>query len=375
MSLHKATEMIKKLGIGAGIGIGLIIVVVLIFRISVMFKNIVAPPKITPPNQKYGVLSSLQFPQSEINDNFTYSINTISGTLPQFPDRLNIYPLVKDSPNLLNLDKAKAKAETLRFADQQGKVVPEISLGNGKYEWNEPIGINRKLQFDIVTFDFIISSSYLSSLTVLGAENLSDENNAIQTVQDFLSSIELLPTDIDLTKTQNPSKDITYNTYPQLFAIRSGTLIPTTSLSSAKVIRVDLYQKDLEYNLDTGKKGAAKVKLKLPVLYPHPPYSSMSFWIASGQNNAEVDASSFVHRYISTDSPGTYPIKTVQAAFDELKNGDAYIPSYVGTDKEILINNVYLAYYLGGENQDYLMPIIVFEGQNNFIAYVSAIKR
>jgi hypothetical protein len=115
--------------------------------------------------------------------------------------------------------------------------------------------------------------------------------------------------------------------------------------------------------------------MKIPVLYPHPPYSTMSFWIASGQNSQEVDAASFVHREILTDSHATYPIKTAQEAFDALKAGDGYITSYQGADTNILISNVYLGYYLGEENQGYLMPIIVFEGQNNFFAYVSAIKR
>ncbi len=376
MSLHKATELIKKMAIGAGIGIGVIVILVFIFQGGVLLKNILYPPKTLPPDQRFGALPSIQFPKSEITDNFTYNINTVSGTLPLFPDRINVYSLIHPSPNLLNLDKAKEKAATLKFSDQSGKTLPEVSLGNGNYEWQEQTGINRKLKMDIVTFDFSLSSDYLSSLTVLGASNLSDENNAIQTVHEFLNSIQLLPDDIDLTKTQNDQKDIKYNTYPQLYAIRNGTLVPTTSLSNAKVIRVDLYQKDLEYDLDTGRRGDAKIKMKLPVLYPYPPYSTMSFWVASGQSTAEVDSLEFVHRAISTtDSPATYPLKTAEDAFEEVKRGDAYIPSYLGLDKEILISNVFLAYYLAGENQDYLMPIIVFEGQKNFFAYVSAIKR
>lgn len=364
------------MAIGAGIGIGVIVILVFIFQGGVLLKNILYPPKTLPPDQRFGALPSIQFPKSEITDNFTYNINTVSGTLPLFPDRINVYSLIHPSPNLLNLDKAKEKAATLKFSDQSGKTLPEVSLGNGNYEWQEQTGINRKLKMDIVTFDFSLSSDYLSSLTVLGASNLSDENNAIQTVHEFLNSIQLLPDDIDLTKTQNDQKDIKYNTYPQLYAIRNGTLVPTTSLSNAKVIRVDLYQKDLEYDLDTGRRGDAKIKMKLPVLYPYPPYSTMSFWVASGQSTAEVDSLEFVHRAISTtDSPATYPLKTAEDAFEEVKRGDAYIPSYLGLDKEILISNVFLAYYLAGENQDYLMPIIVFEGQKNFFAYVSAIKR
>jgi len=377
MTLHNATDFIKKIFIGASIGIVLIIMLVLIFRIGAIVKNIVSPPKIIPPNQAYNVLPALQFPKSEISNNFTYTLNTISGTLPtDFPDRLDIYPLIQPSPNFLNLDSIKTKVQTIGFMDPQGNSLPENSLGNGLYEWDETTGINRKIKFNIVTFDFSLSSDYLASLTVLGGQSLNDENNAILTAKTFLDSLQLLPADIDLTKTQNSAPNVNYNTYPQLFAIKNGTLVPTSSLSTAQVIRVDFYQKDVEYDLDTGRSGVAKIKIKLPILYPHPPYSTMSFWIASSQYNSSVDAANFIHRDISvpTGTAATYPIKTAQEALDELKNGKAYIPSYSGLDKNILISNIYLAYYIGEGNQQYLMPIIVFEGQNGFFAYVSAVK-
>jgi len=376
MTLHSSTEVIKKVFIFCAIGIGSIILLVLVFRLGVIIKNIAAPPKTVPPNQAYGPLTPLQFPNSLIANNFIYNLNTLSGTLPaDFPDRLNVYPLVKNPPNLLNLNSIKTKVQTLGFFDQQGNTLPEKSIGNGIYEWDEQKGINRVIKFNVVTFDFSMTSNYLSSPTVLSAQNISDENNAIQTAQTFLQNIGLLPTDIDLAKTQTPGQDVNYIIFPQLFTIKNGVLTHATSLSATQVIRVDLYQKDVSYDLDTGRPGAAKIKMDLPILYPHPPYSTMSFYVASGQNNAEVDALDFTHREISFGTDvATYPIKTAQNAFDELKNGNAYIASYSGSDKQILISNVYLAYYIGGENQDYLMPIIVFEGQNNFFAFVPAVK-
>lgn len=376
MSLHAATELIKKVLLVISILVGSIIMIVLIFKIGLMIKNIVSPPKIIPPNMSYDALPEIQFPKSEIENIYTYNINTVTGTLPDFPDRIVVYPFVKPSPNLLNLEKAKGKAQSLRFVDQLNKTIPEISLGNGEYQWTEQIGINRRLKMDIVTFDFSLSSNYLSNLTVLAAQHLNDQNNAIQTAKAFLESIQLYPSDIDINKTQTEQTDTAYITYPQLFTVRNGALFKTTSLSNAKVIRVDLYQNDVEYEMDSGKPNAAKLKIKLPILYPSPPFSTMSFWVASGQSTSEVDAAEFIHHDIDKSGQvlATYPIKTAKEAFEELQNGKSYIASYEGLDKEILINNVFLAYYAGGKDQQYLMPIIVFEGQKNFLAYVSAIR-
>lgn len=377
MTLHKVVETSKKVGIGAGIGVGVLLVLFFIIKIGGIVISLMTPPKILPPNQAYDILPAIQFPQSDINNDLTYVLNTISGTLPSdFPDRVHVYPITIPNPSLLNLEKAKEKARTLEFMDREGNTLPETSLGNGKYQWAERQGINRRIIFDILTFNFSMSSNYLSSLTVLGAENLSDEKEAIKTAKDFLGNIELYPEDIDIDKIQTPQKNTNYNTFPKLFAIRNGTLVSTTSLSNAKVIRVNFYQKDIEYDMDTGQEGAQKLKMKLPIYYPDPPHSTMSFWIASGQSVPEVTASEFIHHVIATgqDNPATYLIKTAEEAFDELKNGNAYIASYFGLDKEILISDIYLAYYLGEEIQEYLMPIIVFEGKDGFFAYVSAVK-
>ncbi len=377
MSLHKATEAIKKFGIGIGIGLIAIMLITIIIRIGGFIINIAVPPKVTPPNHAFDVLPAIEFPQNKADNKFTYVIDTPSGTLPtDFPDRLIIYPLEVPESNFLNLEKAKSKAKTLDFTDPRGKVTPEKALGNGIYEWIDTTGINRNLIIDTVSFDFKLTSNYLASLTVLGAKNLSDQTSAIETVEDLLESIDLFSEDIDLTKTETPQTESSYDTYPKVFAIANGVLVPATSLSTAQVIRVDLHQKDIEYNLDIGIKKAPTKKMKLPIRYPDPPYSTMSFWIASGETNTDVYAANFVHNKILTDSDpqATYSIKTTEAAFEELKNGKAYIASYKGLDQQILISNIYLAYYLGEEKQNYLMPIIVFEGQDNFFAYISAIK-
>jgi|GEM_PF-491844 len=383
MSLHETVEMIKKVGLGMAIGLGGTITLFIIIRIGILVKNILYPPKIAPPNYAYGVLPALQFPKNATQQQFSYTLNTLSGTLPQFPDRLNIYPVKRPQPNLLNLNNARSKMAALGFTTPDGNTVAEIPLGNSWYEWDmqDPqTAITFKMRMNTVTFDFNLLSNYLPSLTVLEAQNLSDQDNAIQTAQSYLNTLALFPDDIDLTKTQNPNQTVRYTTYPQLFSIQNNTLIPATSLSKAQVIRVDFYQKDISYELNTGVQGDNHVmqttKMQLPIVYPNPPYSTMSFWIASGPSAAQVVQADFVHQEIDTTSntDATYGIKTPQEAFDELKAGKAYIASYNGSSSNILINNIYLAYYLGQTQQAYLMPVIVFEGNDNFMAYVSAVE-
>lgn len=380
ITLHSTTEFMKKFVIGSAIGIGAIIALVIFFNIGIVVKNILFPPKIDPANQAYGPLPALAFPESTIPNTFTYTIDTLDGTLPTFPDRIIIYPVINDAPNLLNLDEVKKKVTALEFVDNRNTTLPEIPRGGPMYEWQEPSGIQRKIIFDIVSLDFVMTSQYLQSLTVLNARNLGTEATAIAVVQGALKSAELTPADLDIEKTANPNAEAGYITGPQLYSITGGELIPTSSLSRAHAIRVDLYQKNIAYKLTAGtREDLTKFQdfeMDLPILYPQPPYSTMNFLVASGNSQAEIVAANFSHQRLNLEpeEQATYPIKTAEAAFEELKEGKGYIAAYNGNEQQILVREVYLGYFLGKDPQEYLMPVIVFEGPDSFFAYVSAVK-
>ncbi len=384
MTLHETTEAAKKMVIGGVIGITGIIAMVIVFRIGIIVKDILFPPKSIPPNMAYGELAPITFPSDGVQGSFTYDLNTPTGTLPEdLPDRLDVFPITPKLPGLNNLKLAKSKIEELGLITSLGVPVEENALEEDKYEWAEPIGIKRKVIFDIVSFDFSVKSDYIISLNALNAEHITNQEAAIETVQTFLASIGLQPTDLDLAKTSIADKEKHYITTPKLYSIntQNGTLEPAESLSSTQVIRVDLYQKDITYDLDTGVKNSSgaieTVSVEYPILYPHPPYSTMSLMVASGINEPEVVDADFVHKNINLtpETVGVYPLKSVNDAYEELRQGKAYIAAFNGQpNAQVLISDVYLAYYIDKEKQEYLMPIFVFEGKDGFFAYVSAIQ-
>ncbi len=380
MTLHDTTEFSKKAGIAISIGLGVILIIVIFVKIGKFINTALNPPRIAQPNEAFGKIPPIEFGKSTVKGEFTYSLNTVNGSLPDnFPDRLVVYQMIVPQPNLLNLDNAKKIIANLGITDQLGNPLPEIPRGGPNYEWDEQNGFQRKIIFNIINDSFTMSSTYLTSLTVLNAQFLGDQNVAVSTVQDFLGNLGTFPTDIDLDLTQNPNPDIDYTTTPQLFSILSGQLNPTTSLSNTQIIRVDLYQKEVDYSLTAGLNQDLShfnnFDEKMPIMYPHPPYSTMNFLIGSGDNSPAVVSAMYNHQVanLQPDKQATYPIKTAQAAFDDLKKGNGYIAAYNGSDSQILISKVYLAYFIGESQQDYLEPIVVFEGQNGFFAYVPAV--
>lgn len=387
MTLHNTTEFAKKAGIVLALLFGLYLIVIISIKVSATIHAILFPPKIAAPNEAYGQLPPLNFPQSDVTGNFTYTINTVSGSLPQdFPDRLYVYPMIISQPDVLNLKNAQQNISNLQFVDTTGNPLPAIPVGGPNYEWRETTpdqnGFENTIDYNIVTQNFTMSSNYLTQLSVLQAQfiqNLSDPTAAVPIVQNFLGSLNSFPTDVDLTLTQEPPSGDSYTTTPQLYSVTNGQLTSTTALASAQVVRVDLYQKEIDYTINAAQgqdlTHSQNFTMQLPIIYPHPPYSTMHFLVASGQNQADVVSANYTHQTINLapTNMAIYPIKTPEQAYSDLKSGKAYIASYNGTGNQILINNVFLAYYMGATQQNYLMPVVVFEGQNGFFAYVPAI--
>jgi hypothetical protein len=56
----------------------------------------------------------------------------------------------------------------------------------------------------------------------------------------------------------------------------------------------------------------------------------------------------------------------------DLKSGNYWTAKDI-TDSNVTIRKMYLAYYEPTTLTNYLQPIFVFEGDNNFVAYVSAV--
>ena len=150
--------------------------------------------------------------------------------------------------------------------------------------------------------------------------------------------------DIDLTKTL-------------YYSIQDGQINPESNITNAQLIRLDFFQKSIN---------------GVPIYYPEVSTSPINAQVVNIRNNPTVIQANFNYQTITTIN-STYPIKTVDQAFLELKDQKAYIASYFGENTNILIKNVTLGYYMGEEKQNYLMPIMIFEGNDGFFAYVSAI--
>lgn len=340
LTLNQATSMTKGFTKWTVILVSLAITIFILFRVGVIIKNIVSPTPPPPPNVLFGTLPEIIFPEINESKNYSFTLDTITGGFPDFPDRAKVFKIAKESADLLALQKATEKARANDF-----KSAP-FRLNNNEYQWTDLSSPTiRKLRVDIFSSQFSIASSYLSDPNVLSGNNLPNQENAEKLAYSFLTKMSLPPEELKINLTS-----------ASLLSISGSSLAPASSFADTKVIKIDFFHTDID---------------KLPVYYPNPLESTMNFYIAGGERGPQIILANFFYQRVSDES-ATYAIKTSAEAFEELNQGKAYIAS-PGKD-DVLIQDISLAYYLSDQKQEYLLPIIVFKGNNGFVAYLSAIK-
>lgn len=337
-------KIIKWLGILMVIGI----CAIFLYRLGVNIYQKLYPPPPPKPDLTFGKLPPITFPQNATNAHFSYTINTIDGTLPTFPLLISVYPLQQYTPTLTSLQNIEMIINHTEFAGNNPQ-----SLSDTIYSWSETNSPFKNIIIDIVNLDFTLTSQYFGDQDVLSARNLPDESGASAIAKGFFQSLQSYPTDIDETKTKTT-----------LLAISNNTLIPATSLSTAQIIRVDFYQ---------------NARNNINIVYPHYPDSTISALVASGSNGPEVIEAHYAGKTVIDAQGATYPIITAQEALQKLQDGQAYIANYAGqasgTQVPESITDVSLGYYLSADKkQPYMQPVIVFTGNNGFVAYVSAVQ-
>lgn len=333
-SVTSETKFILKWG-------SIIIAILLVIKIGTAIKEKLYPTPPPPPTVSFGKLESLRFPTNATGKPLRYTLDTIPGTLPVFPDRLKVYKITPNRVDFFSLGKAQDKVSRLGFGTQKSLI------SENTYQWIDRGTLLRKISFNISSSDFTFSTSFVTDPIIQAGYNLPSETEAINIAKTFLETLSSFPNDIDLTKTKT-----SYHT------IKNYTIIASSSISEANIIKVDFFL----HNIDG-----------LPLFHPKASTSIISLLISGGENSLQVVEASYSHKKISNEF-ATYPIKPASIAFLELKQGKAYILPNGKNDTDVAIKNIFLGYYLGKDEQKYLMPIIIFEGDNDFFAYVSAVK-
>ncbi|MCJ7827578.1 hypothetical protein MUP65_00320 [Patescibacteria group bacterium] len=329
---------------------GLFIVAVLVLRSSVILTtNIIEILKPEPkelPNYQYGTrLPAIAFPpQSEVPP-LTFSLETVDGKLPILDELAIVHIIPQRDYSVLTLQEARQKADKYGFTSEPRQLE---NITETVYQWRKGEEIASTLTMKVITQTFEYRYEYEKDQNMLNSNLLMNEETAIDQARDALRLGGFYPLDLVGGK----KTTILYRYDP------SG-LKKVYTVVDADFIRVNHQRTDIN---------------ELPVLSPNPEKTNVSVLVSKDQKNAAVEISSNYYP-VNEISQATYPLKQSVDAWNELKNGHAFVASLGDNlDGDVHIRQVYLAYYDPNIPQDFLQPIYVFEGDDNFMAYVPALS-
>lgn len=301
------------------------------------------PPKPEPPTVAFGKLPALPFPERS-EQKLNYTLELPEGSLPKLVEKIEVYFMPQSQTNINVIDEAKSKAQKLGF-NPDGK--PMFETIPNVYIFSKT-GQPSDLTMNIITGLFSISFRTNENPSILRGTPPSAED-AINQVQSFLSKANYL------------TEDLKSGTAKHLYLkTESGKFTPALSLSDSNLTKVNLFRKSY------GKEN------NVPPVTPKMPEANVWFIIAGG--GKYIIAGEYHYFAIDNTKNATYPLKTSEMAWEELKEGKAFIANTGNNpDGNITIRRVYLAYYDAAKYIEYYQPVIVFEGDNDFYAYVPAV--
>lgn len=301
------------------------------------------PPPPPPPTVAFGKLPKLIFPERSNLPPLSYKLETISGTLPTIPTQAKVFFIPQPSSNLLAWERTKDWARRLGFTQE-----PE-AIDKFKDRFTNEGVVKTTLEVDVLTQNFTLAYDWQNDLGILSEGSPPQENQAISLAKSFLQGAGALTADLN-----QGTAEVIYLKYD------SGNLTKALYFSEANFAKVNFFRENIE---------------NIKVLPPNPKEANVYVILSSNtRRNQGIIEVKYIHFPVSLENSATYPLKNINTAWTELTQGKGFVAN-LGNNPEgkIIIRNAYLAYYDSDQPQNFLQPIVVFEGDNDFFAYVPAI--
>jgi hypothetical protein len=339
MTLTYTAYVSRRLIKYGGVGIGLFTITYMLIAAGIAAYIKAFPPYI-PPDVKFGRLPKTVFPDKKFEPkNFTTELP--NDTFPKFKDQAKVFLITRPDNTFLALDQDSVTAKTLGFSNKPNEV------RYGVYEFKNDL-LNQTLTMNVLAGSFQLKYPYESDQLLLNPEEMPTKAAAINIAKSYLSSANKFHQDLADGETK-----VTY------WKINFNGLKAVSSLSEANIVRVDFFRANIadEMKIVSSDINSASVSVLLTGSR------------IAGKTIVEVN-----YKYTDIDREifSTYPIKTTEQAWNDLKIGN-YWPASDVEKKDVAIRQMYLAYFEPVSLTNYLQPIFVFEGDGNFVAYVPAV--
>src|SRR3990167_1060360 len=320
-----------------------LILLILYYFIRVLLLTILPEsPKSIYLNPIFGKIKQPMIKETTSSSDLSFKIDTIEGKPVTSTDSAQVYFLPSATARFGYREKIYLFAKSLGFDTEAVKHVLE-----GKEAiFNDE---RQSLRIDISNFNFTYEYNFEKNPEVFANAVIPQKKESQDKAINFLTSVGRYPE--ELAKGKTNTIFISYN--PEAKQMK---LLDTNA--EANMVEVDFYRPDQE-----------QYPVVSPKYFNSQNYVMMVFY----QTDFKIIKAQIKYYEKSDTQIGVYPIKTGDAAWEALIAGKGLIIQSEADSQNIVIKKMFLGYLDPDIYQEYLQPVYVFLGENNFVSYIPAI--
>lgn len=319
----------------------LIMVLYYLVKVFLLYFN-AEKPKTLYINPIFGKITKPYIENASSSANLNFTIDTIEGEPVSASDSAKIYYLPSSSAKFGYREKIYLIAKTLGFNTD----VVNYKLNDKEAVFEDS---KQKLTIDITNYNFTYEYKFEDDQEIFQKTIVPEKNTIEDTAVNFLKTIGRYPEELSRGKT---------NTIYIIYDPISKKMSVSDTNQNTNIMEVDLYRPDLENTIVT------------PTYFNSQNYVMMVFY-ANGYKIIKAQVKFFEK---SETQYGIYPLISGNDAWNELKNGNGIVVQNSQTGGNIVIKKMFLGYLDPDVYQEYLQPVYVFLGQNDFVGYVPAVS-
>ncbi|OGK16931.1 hypothetical protein A2774_00340 [Candidatus Roizmanbacteria bacterium RIFCSPHIGHO2_01_FULL_39_12c] len=276
------------------------------------------------------------------SSNLNFTIDTIEGKPITATQSAKVYFLPAAATRFGYREKIYLIANSLGFDTE----VVSHTLEGKQAEFRDA---KQSLQVDITNFNFTYEYNFEEDPAIFQDTIWPQTKESAEAATDFLKEIDQYPEELAQGRTN--SIFIQYRPEEKQMKILESN-------QDANLVEVDYYRPDLE---------------QYPIVSTTY-FNSQNYVMLVFYNNDYKVVKAQVKYYEKSDSQlGIYPVKTGDAAWESLTAGSGLVIRNEGEGQDVVIKKIFMGYLDPDIYQEYLQPVYVFLGDNNFVAYVPAV--
>ncbi len=313
--------------------------------------KLVFPPPPPGPDIAFGKIRQ-PFVYNSTIDGSVYVLDTPGGSLPNPGQKLTVYALAPVQGEFSSLDSAKKVANSAGLDSEPQKI------SENEWRFTSSKNPNKSLKYNIVTHNFVYSYDYNADTGALSGIFKTTDEKIVTKARDDLAGFKSLKADLKSGESR-----------VSFYKIVGSNRNKVGSYSEANAVLVEIFR--------------APISETAELVEPNPDLANVNVLLSpSMQSEKQLLQLNFVYWDYEKDKTATYPPKSANQAFDDLKNGKAFIAKGAGNNfNSITISEVKIAYFNPSTDQATLQPVYVFSGKGivsgeskDFTAYVPAVS-